>query len=255
MQALPLTAIFLVSLLLALILIEAGYRVGLYVHRRPDQEQAAPVGGMVAAVLALLAFLMAFTFGFAANVFQTKRQVLLEEANAIGTTYLRADLLTESHRGTVRDLLREYVDVRLEVARTGDVEAAMARSEELHAKLWAEAMAGAAEQPNSPMVGLFIQSLNEVIDLHATRLQVAVRSRIPVSIWMALFVVAAMGLGSMGYQAGLSGSSRSIAVVAVAFAFSVVVWLITDLDRTREGLLRISQHAMVDLQRSIAAPP
>ena len=234
---------------------ETGYRAGVYMHGRADQEQAAPVGGMVAAVLALLAFLLAFTFGFAANVFQIKRQVLLEEANAIGTAYLRADLLTESHRGSVRDLLREYVDVRLEVARTGDVETAIARSEELHAKLWAEAMAGAAEQPNSPMIGLFVQALNEVIDLHATRLQVAVRSRIPPTIWLALLVVAVMGLGSMGYQAGLSGSSRSVVVVAVAFAFSVVVWLIADLDRTREGMLRISQQPMMDLQRSISAPP
>jgi hypothetical protein len=59
----------------------------------------------------------------------------------------------------------------------------------------------------------------------------------------------------MGYQAGLSGSSRSVVVVAVAFAFSVVVWLIADLDRTREGMLRISQQPMMDLQRSISAPP
>jgi hypothetical protein len=255
METLPLTVVFLVALFLALLMIEGGYRAGVYVHKRADQEQAAPVGGMVAAVLALLAFLLAFTFGFAANVFQTKRQVLLDEANAIGTAYLRADLLTESHRGTIRDLLREYVDVRLEAARTGDIETAVRRSEELHAKLWAEAMAGVAEQPNSPMVGLFIQALNEVIDLHATRMQVAVRSRIPPTIWLALLVVAAMGLGSMGYQAGLSGSSRSLAVVAVALAFSIVVWLIADLDRTREGMLRISQQAMIDLQRSIAAPP
>jgi hypothetical protein len=116
-------------------------------------------------------------------------------------------------------------------------------------------MAGAADQPKSPMVGLFIQALNEVIDLHAIRLQAAVRSRVPVTIWMALLVVATTGLGSMGYQAGLSGSTRSIAVVAVALAFSIVVWLIADLDRAREGMLRISQQAMIDLQRSIAAPP
>jgi uncharacterized membrane protein len=249
-----LVTVFLLSVLAALLMIEGGYRAGLYMHRRSQQEQPAPVGGMVAAVLALLAFLMAFTFGLAANIFQNKRQVILEEANAIGTAYLRADLLTESHRGTVRDLLREYVEVRLEAARSGNVEQGVARSEELHALLWAEAMAGAADQPGSPMVGLFIQALNEVIDLHAKRIQIGVRTRIPETIWYALLVVAAMGLGSMGYQTGLTGSSRSIAVVGVALAFSIVIWLIADLDRTREGMLKVSQQAMFDLQRSIGTP-
>ena len=117
-----------------------------------------------------------------------------------------------------------------------------------------EAMAAVTAQ-RDPIVGLFIQALNDVIDLHTTRIQVAVRSRIPRTIWIALFSVAAMGLGSMGYQTGLTGSSRSPAILAVALAFSIVIWLIADLDRTREGMLRVDQYSMEALQRSIAVPP
>lgn len=254
MQAVPLILVFVFAVALALVIIEGGYRAGLYMHRNSKQEKPAPVGGMVGAVLALLAFLLAFTFGIAANNFQDKRRVLLEEANAIGTAYLRTDLLAEPRRSAVRDLLREYVDIRLEAVRSGNIDEAAVRSEELHVRLWTEAMGGAADQPNSLLTGLFIDALNEVIDLHATRMQVSVRTRIPGTIWVALFIVAVMGLGSMGYQAGLSGSSRSIAAIAVALAFSIVVWLIADLDRAREGMLTVSQQAMVDLQRSISGP-
>ena len=254
MQAVPLIALFVLAVVLALGIIEGGYRAGRYMHRNSKQEKPVPVGGMVGAVLALLAFLLAFTFGIAANNFQEKRRVLLAEANAIGTAYLRTDLLTEPHRSAVRDMLREYVDIRLEAVRSGNIDEAVVRSEELHVRLWAEAMASAAEQPDSRLLGLFIDALNEVIDLHATRMQVSVRTRIPETIWVALFIVAVMGLGSMGYQTGLSGSSRSIAAVAVALAFSIVVWLVADLDRAREGMLRVSQQAMIDLQRSISGP-
>jgi hypothetical protein len=90
------------------------------------------------------------------------------------------------------------------------------------------------------MVGLFVQSLNEVIDLHAKRLQAALRSRIPGAIWLGLFAVASLSLATMGYHAGLSGTRRSLAILAVAVTFSVVIELIGDLDRPQEGVLRIS---------------
>jgi hypothetical protein len=255
MQSLPMTSIFVLSFLLGLLITDTGYRIGVWMTGRSTKEQPAQVGGMVGAVLALLAFMLAFTFGLAGNVFQAKRETVLAEANAIGTAYLRADLLPEQRGAAVRDLLREYVDVRLEAVRTGNIDEAVARSEALHGRLWEQAMAAAAERPDSVMVGLFIQALNEVIDLHSTRMQIGVRTRIPGTIWISLLVIAAMGLGSMGYQTGLSGSSRSIVIVAVSLAFSIVIWLIADLDRGREGLLRVDQRSMIDLQRSMSGPP
>jgi hypothetical protein len=105
------------------------------------------------------------------------------------------------------------------------------------------------------MTGLFIQSLNEVIYLHAKRLLVGVRSRIPMSIWVGLFALALIGMASMGYQAGLSGTRRSPAMFFLALAFAGVLFLIVDLDRAQEGLLRVSQQAMTDLQRTMQTTP
>jgi hypothetical protein len=101
------------------------------------------------------------------------------------------------------------------------------------------------------IVGLFVESLNQMIDLHATRLQASLRSRIPGAIWLSLFAVAALSFATMGYHAGLSGPRRSLAIFAVAVTFSVVIQLIADLDRPQEGVLRVSQHALLDVQRSM----
>jgi hypothetical protein len=208
---------------------------------------------MVGAVLGLLAFILAFTFGLAAARFDNRRQVLLDEANAIGTTYLRAGILPERSE-QIRTLLRDYVDTRLGAARSGNIAEGIRQSENIQQKLWTEAEAVGERNPNSIVVGLFVQSLNEVIDLHEKRLQAGFRSRIPGAIWTGLFAVAALSLAAMGYQAGLAGTRRSLAVLAVAVAFSVVIELIADLDRSQEGLLKVRQDALLDVQRSMNAP-
>jgi hypothetical protein len=208
---------------------------------------------MVGATLGLLAFMLAFTFGLAAARFDTRRQVLLDEANAIGTTYLRAGMLPD-RREAIRALLRDYVDVRLAAVRSGNVTEGIRRSENLQDQLWAEAVAIGKNNPNSIVVGLFVQSLNEVIDLHAKRVTAGLRDRIPGAIWAALLVVAVLSLAAMGYHAGLARTSRSLAEVAVALTFSAVIGLIADLDRPQEGILTVSQQALIDLQQSMKVP-
>jgi hypothetical protein len=239
-------------LLLVLLSVEGGYRLGTY-RRSRSEEKEAPVGAMVGATLGLLAFMLAFTFGLAATRFDTRRQVLLDEANAIGTTYLRAGMLPE-RREAIRTLLRDYVDTRLDAVRSGHVTAGIRRSEHLHEQLWAQAVAIGETNPMSIVVGLFVQSLNEVIDLHAKRVTAGLRNRIPGAIWVALFGVAVLSLAAMGYHAGLSGTSRSLAELAVAVTFAVVIGLIADLDRPQEGVLKVSQQALLDLRQSMQVP-
>src|SRR4029450_9243014 len=111
LDALPLWGLLMAILLLVLLSIEGGYRLGQYRRRRSEEEKEAPVGAMGGATLGLLAFILAFTFGLAAARFDTRRQVLLDEANAIGTTYLRAGMLPDRRDG-IQALLREYVDTR-----------------------------------------------------------------------------------------------------------------------------------------------
>ena len=253
LDVLPLWGLFLATLIVILLSVEAGYRLGKRRRALGQEEMEAPVGSMVGVTLGLLAFMLAFTFSMGAERFEARRRVLLEETNAIGTAYLRAGLLPDPQQSEIRRLLREYVDARLEGVQPGRLAHAMQRSEELHGLLWSQAVAAAAGNPGSIMAGLFVQSLNEVIDVHSKRVQASLRSRIPTSIWGTLYVLAVLGVSAMGYHAGLTGSSRSLAVLALALAFSSVMLLISDLDRPQEGLLKVSQQLMIDLRNSINA--
>src|SRR4029453_2718850 len=175
------------------------------------------------------------------------------EANAIGTTYLRTAMLPE-RRDEIRALLRSYVDARLEAVRSGRAAEGILISEDIQGRLWSAATAVGLQHPDSIVVGLFVESLNEVIDLHAKRVTAGLRNRIPGAIWVALFAVAVLSLAAMGYHAGLSRPSRSLAELAVAFTFSVVIGLIADLDRPQEGVLQVSQQALIDLRHSMQVP-
>jgi hypothetical protein len=250
LDACPLWLLLLATVAVVCLAVEFGYRLG---RRRlaHSPEKEGPVGAMVGAMLGLLAFMLAFTFGLAGSRFDERRHTVLDESNAIGTAYLRAGLLPEPQRTELRGLLREYVDVRLEGAQQGSLLEAVARSAELHDQMWSHAAAVAAQDPRSIVNGLFIQSLNQMIDLHSTRVMVGIRSRIPMVIWAALYFVAMLAMTTMGYQQGLTGTRRSVAALAVVVTFSVIMLLIVDLDRPLEGLLRVSQQTLLDLQTSM----
>jgi hypothetical protein len=247
---LPLWALFGATVVLILLAVEAGFWLGKWRQRHADHERETPVGAIVAAILGLLAFLLAFTFGMAASRFEIRRELVLDEANAIGTTYLRAALLPEPHRIEIRSLLRDYVDVRLETVQPGMTLPALARSEELQGRLWAQAVIVGAKNP-TPTTALFIQSLNDVIDLHAKRVAMGMRNRIPIAIWAALYLTAMLAVAGVGYHAGLTSTTRSLATLALVVTLSGVLWLIADLDRPQEGLLKVSQQAMIDLRKSL----
>lgn len=248
---LPLWAILVLSFVTILISAESGYRLGRVRQHQLKHEKEPTVGGIVAAELGLLAFLLAFTFGLAASRFEARRQTLLDEANAIGTTYLRAGLLPDPQRIDVRKLLHEYVDIRLGAAEGNDVEAVMRRSEEIHDHLWATAQAVVEKDPHSIPAGLFVQSLNDVIDLHSKRISVVFGSRIPTIVWLVLIAVAVLSFGSIGYQGGLAGVGRSPATLPLALSFAVVIWMVMDLERPQEGLLKVSQRPMIDLRNTM----
>ena len=253
LDALPLWGLFLAIVALVLAAIEGGHRLGSFRNSQPGREKEAPVGAMVGAMLGLLAFMLAFTFGMAASRFDTRKQLVLDEANAIGTTYLRTAMLPE-RRDEIRALLRSYVDTRLEAVRSGRVAVEILRSEDIQGRLWSAATAVGLQHPDSIVVGLFVASLNEVIDLHAKRVTAGLRNRIPGAIWVALLTIATLSLAAMGYHAGLVGTVRSLAFIVVAVTFSAVIALIADLDRPQEGSLTVSQQALIDVRQSMNPP-
>jgi hypothetical protein len=251
LDAVPLWALFGATIAAILLAVEIGFRFGRWRQGRIEHEKESPVGTIVGAMLGLLAFLLAFTFGMASSRFDTRRDLVLDEANAIGTTYLRADLLPEPQRAEVRTLLREYVDVRLEAVQPGKTMAALTRSEELQNRLWAQAVIVGEKNP-TPITALFINSLNDVIDMHAKRVTLGARNRIPYTIWAALYLTAVLAMSGVGYHAGLTSTTRTIATLVLVITFSGILWLIADLDRPQEGFLKVSQQPMVDLRNSMA---
>jgi len=248
---LPLWGLFGATVGVVLLSIEGGYWLGRDRRRRSEDEKEAPVGAIVGGTLGLLGFILAFTFGLAASRFNSRREIVVEEANAIGTTYLRAGLLPNGRGVIIRKLLGEYVDARLEVVQTGNIEQVLRRSEELHRQLWKEAEAVGQEHPDSIVVGLFIQSLNETIDVHAKRVLVALQNRLPVALWATLYLITMLTMAGVGYHGGLTNSKRSLAIVVLVLTFSAIMTLVADLDRPREGFLTVSQQAMIDLQKMI----
>ena len=154
LDRIPLWALLPITVGIMLLSAEVGYRLARYRQLR-EKETESPVGTMVGATLGLLAFMLAFTFGLASSRYEARRQVLLSESNAIGTCYLRAGLLAEPMRTEARNLLREYVDVRLEAVQPGKLVQAIKKSEELHNRLWAQAVA-VTEKDRSPITALFV---------------------------------------------------------------------------------------------------
>ena len=251
LDILPLWVLFAATLVLVLVSIEIGHRLGSIRRANSEQEPEGPVGGMVGATLGLLAFLLAFTFGLAASRFDLRRQLVLEEANAVGTTWLRAGMLPE-HRDEIRSLLARYVDVRVEGVQSLKFGEARRQSEEIQTHLWDRATDVAQKNAGSIVVGLFVQTLNEMIDIHSKRVFAVTQNRIPTAIWASLYLVAVLSLAAMGYHAGVVGRTRSLAVLAVAITFSAVLWLIADLDRPNEGVLNVSQQALIDVRASMS---
>jgi len=249
----PLWCYLPLILAISLLTLESGYQLGKWRHSRTAEEKEAPVAAMVAAILGLLAFMLAFTFSMAASRFDARRQAVLEEANALGTTNLRAQLLPEPEGSEIARLLRRYIELRAQKITPENIGDLQAESEKLHELLWSQAVAAAEKNPESIMTGLFLESLNESIDLHSKRVFVGLYSRIPITIWLMLLGLVVLGMISLGYQAGLSETRRSLAMPIFALAFACVLYLIVDLDRAHEGLLQISQQAMVDLHNSMQA--
>lgn len=251
----PIWGVFVLGAVIVLAAIECGYRIGFSRRKQSTDELEAPVGNIVGAALALLGLLLAFTFSMAADRFELRRKMVVEESNSIGTTYLRTSFLPDASRERVRGLLRDYVDARIEAIQTREFEQVLRRSAEIHQQLWTEAETAGREQPNSIVVGLFVDALNRTIDLHSERVMVGLHNRLPDHLWTTLGLVTVLTMGGVGYHEGLSRSRRSLASGVLVAAFASMLSLIADFDRPLDGMLRVSQKPMIELRASMDERP
>ena len=251
LDLIPLWCFFPLIAVISMLAVEGGYRFGKWRVQGNTAEKDSSLDAMVASILGLLAFMLAFTFSLAAARYDARRQAVFEEANSIGTTYLRARLLPEPQRSKISELLRQYTESRIQIAAKRRIDELLTQADVTHEQLWSQAMAAVDHDPRSIMTSLFLQSLNETIDLHGKRVFVGLQSRIPVTIWIALFSLTLFGMASVGYQAGQTAPRRSPEMPILALAFAGVLFLNVDLDRPQEGLLRVSQQPMIDLLKTM----
>lgn len=232
---------------------EGGFRFGLQLHRTKDEARKGQIGGTQGAMLGLLGLLLGFTFAMSVGRYETRRALVLQEANSIGTTYLRAALLPEAHQKAVENLLRQYVDARLDFYNVGADKAKQAAAEQsaskIESELWSHAVAAGKESP-SPLTVSFISALNDTIDLDATRLN-ALHTHVPGAVWLLVLAVSACGCAASGYGAGSSGARSVLTNLALPLLIAVVITLIADLDRSRSGLIGINQQPLLDLKQSL----
>jgi hypothetical protein len=248
--------IFVGTAVLVLASIYGGVFLARLRRKGSPPEKEASVSTLVGATTALLAFLLAFTFGLASSRFDAKRALLLDEVNAIGTAFLRTDLIPEPHRAAVRSLLKEYVDIRVELARHPEkAEPLIRRSGQLQGLMWPHAAALAqADLQNPPLVALFVSALNEMFDLQTKRITVGVFYQMPRALWLALFALTVLSMLEVGYLLGTSGRANGLLVLILSLSLSTVILLIADLDRSGArgaGLIKVEQQPMIDLQQWI----
>ncbi len=241
MVAVALLGVLLLSL-------EAGFRGGRRAASQRDPGAGDQVGAVQGAILGLLGLLLAFSFAAAGGRFLERQDLIVQEANAIGTSFLRADLLGEPYRSELRAALERYTAHRIEIT-SGDARAlsasALAEVEHLHARIWSAASGGVAARRDAMLAVL--TPVNEVIDLHASRLA-ASRKHIPGLVLGLLIVCSGLALAVIGYGCGLGGSRRAPMTMSLALVIGAALWTTIDLDYPRAGLLRLSDAPLEDLK-------
>ncbi len=246
------------SVALIALAIELGFRAGSVVGRRSEDEKESPVSAVTGTILALLAFILAFTFGIVSNRYDARKELVREQAITISTAYQRTDFLPDAEREASQDLFRTYVDILVEMGVHPDSDTFpenLAQLNDINAQLWTMGAGQANQAPESEVLGLYVDSLNSVGDVQALRVAVAVQSRLPNGIWVALGFLVLLGMFAVGYQTAISKSRRSWILLVLALAFSLVIMLIAVLDNPESTYLPVSQQPLIDLQESIAESP
>src|SRR5262245_37530149 len=244
------------ALFFAIIVLEGvGHRLGRRAQKDPDGGRSG-TGTIEAAVLALLGLLLAFSFSAAWQRFDTRRELIVQESNNIGTAWLRLDLLNTEFQPALRDLFRRYVNERIAMVEVlPDIEASEkhnAESIRLQGEIWAKAVDACRAGPNPQVTTLLLPALNDMIDITSTRAEAA-RAHTPHLITSLVFAISLLSGLVAGY--GMCDRSRlnRMHLITLAAVVSITVYVILDLGNPRAGLIRLdsSDQAMVELRKSM----
>ncbi|CDH45911.1 hypothetical protein [Candidatus Contendibacter odensensis] len=235
-----------------LLLLDLGRRIGIRRRAQDPDGATAGTGAVDGAVFALLGLLIAFTFSGAASRFDTRRNLIVEEANDIGTAYLRINLLPASAQPELRESVRRYVDARLEAYRKlPDVEAAkveLAKAAQLQNEIWNQAIAaGRLEGAQPAATMLLLPALNQMFDITTTR-TMATQMHPPKIIFAMLFVLALASSLLAGYGMAGGKSRNWIHMGGFALIMAFAIYVILDLEYPRIGLIRVDAFDQVIME-------
>lgn len=238
-----------------MLLLEVGRRIGLR-RRRKNPEGAAKEGGAVeAAIFGLMGLLIAFTFSGAASRFDDRRHLITQEANAIGTFYLRLDLLPAESQSPLRDKMRQYLDARLayyaKISEQDEAKAELARANSLQLAIWRAAVAACQKAGTASVMTLVLSAANDMIDITTTRGMSHLMHPPPV-IFAMLGVLVLVSSLLAGYGMAASGTRNWLHMLIFAAMLAIAVYVILDLEYPRFGLIRVTaaDQVLVDLRQS-----
>jgi hypothetical protein len=245
--------LFIGTAILILLAFEGGLRLGRWRAALPDPEPPLPARMIIGSVLSLLAFVLGFTFGVAASHYDSRNQALNDETIAIRTAYHRADLFPEPERTNIRNLLREYVDLRVDGSSAANSARSTARMRQLQEQIWTQAVQVQKKTASGTPPAIALQSLNDVIDVHGERVLTNMRSRIPTGSWIILYSITFIAIAAAGYHSGLAGARRrSIAALAYALVFAAVLAMIADADIPGFGQFETDRHGLIELRGQLS---
>ena len=251
----PLLAAIIIILLVGLMLLGSILRRQRERNRKEETGDDGYEGQVVSPALGLLALLLGFTFALAIDRYDARRSLVLAEANAIGTTYLRAQLLDEPHRSRISRLLEGYTQNRLDLANATEMEdkaRLMAQSNAYQSRLWRETVSAIRPIRGLEIASTFVDTMNQTIDMAAARFA-ARRAHVPSRVMVALLLYMSVCAFMLGFA---MATARRRASTAVLLGLLVLAFLlILDIDRPTSGAIREPQSAMEDLLAMIRANP
>lgn len=253
-----LSSVLLVAVLLVLIVGAAGCGLLLGRSLREKKESVSESFGVLqAALLGFMGLILAFGLSLAIGRYDIRRQAVVDDANAIGTTYLRAQTLAEPVRSRSLALLVRYTDVELRLSHVvpGSTAASrtVAQGSVLQRQLWSLAAQAVQQQPVATAPRLYEDSLNAMIDEQTVRVA-GLSNRIPTEVVLLEIIGAAIALGLLGLHVGVLGRGM-VAVLLAAAMVAMLLYVIFDLDRPTRGLIQVPDTPLIQLRASMDLPP
>jgi hypothetical protein len=253
-------AIALSLILLMALALRIGFMVGMRSTAIKNCKQCKEhISTLLSSLLGMLALILGFSFSIALERHGSRSEAVIEEANAIGTAYLRTTLLPEAYRQEAQQLIAQYLDVRIKeshfnLTQRAERETLNQQANNLQMQLWNNVSQAAVHEPNTVTTGLPVQSINAMIDAYGKRYAELNRHIPELVLWLLFFAFIVSG-GMLGYSAGISNHQPSKVVFVMLTVVVLVMYLVIDLDRPRRGLIHIDQTPMQSLKTLVKTTP